>query len=765
MLDKTPEQVLKEYPFYQYLQEDLSQYPSARSKGWIDLDDDFLIGNSGGLLMRIDFVFVNTHVFRECATYFEKHEVYTKYVKGTRLYKDFWRRETKRRRDGMVANCKLYIKDIEEYYNPNTSEKRKQQLLHPLRITGDHYNLINYSRMSRRLTDDEIAELKERGVKRIPKKKQGFPFFIDGQYWDHKIDEMAVNNGYNICESKARRKGFSYSKASARANLLNLTKDITCILAAYDITYLTDAGATTDMVKRNLDWLEDNTYWQRGYLSEDYKRGIQLGYKRKKEGSKKFGFKGVLHSVSLRNNESAPVGKEAVRIDFEESGKNRVLQASLNVTLSAAEDGADQIGTISIFGTGGTKDANWHDFSKIFYNCAVNNTLPLENVWDIESRTTTCGFFYPQVWGYFPYVDKDGNSLFKEAFIADHKEKKKKEKTLNIEDWTIFVGQRANSPSEAFINTQDNLFTSPELINQITRVKTDPSLQFHVDGLLTADDKRGIVFKSNEQLKAEGNKIHPYIETVPADVKKDINGCMRLWYHPFKDNEGEVPPDLYFISYDTVKTDKDNKTLDKKNSLNSFKVWSYPNNIIPGGGKRLCASYAGRFNTMEDTDRLILYAAKYWNAKIILEAGSGETVPNFKKWGELKWILRDPSTILDRKNKFSRGGNYGVVVGDADKKIEGLVYLKEHLYSPRSVDEDGQHILELHYIYDLPFLLELSKFNILYNFDRISDGIVAMFEMKSNIVLKHKKSSNNNNMTGKYKRLSDILKNPTYGNR
>lgn len=765
MLDKTPEQALKEYPFYQYLQEDLSQYPSARSKGWIDLDDDFLIGNSGGLLMRIDFVFVNTHVFRECATYFEKHEVYTKYVKGTRLYKDFWRRETKRRRDGMVANCKLYIKDIEEYYNPNTSEKRKQQLLHPLRITGDHYNLINYSRMSRRLTDDEIAELKERGVKRIPKKKQGFPFFIDGQYWDHKIDEMAVNNGYNICESKARRKGFSYSKASARANLLNLTKDITCILAAYDITYLTDAGATTDMVKRNLDWLEDNTYWQRGYLSEDYKRGIQLGYKKKKEGSKKFGFKGVLHSVSLRNNESAPVGKEAVRIDFEESGKNRVLQASLNVTLSAAEDGANQIGTISIFGTGGTKDANWHDFSKIFYNCAVNNTLPLENIWDIESRTTTCGFFYPQVWGYFPYVDKDGNSLFKEAFIADYKEKKKKEKTLNIEDWTIFVGQRANSPSEAFINTQDNLFTSPELINQITRVKTDPSLQFHVDGLLTADDKRGIVFKSNEQLKAEGNKIHPYIETVPSDVKKDINGCMRLWYHPFKDNEGEVPPDLYFISYDTVKTDKDNKTLDKKNSLNSFKVWSYPNNIIPGGGKRLCASYAGRFNTMEDTDRLILYAAKYWNAKIILEAGSGETVPNFKKWGELKWLLRDPSTILDRKNKFSRGGNYGVVVGDADRKIEGLVYLKEHLYSPRSVDEDGQHILELHYIYDLPFLLELSKFNILYNFDRISDGIVAMFEMKSNIVLKHKKSSNNNNMTGKYKRLSDILKNPTYGNR
>ena len=298
-------------------------------------------------------------------------------------------------------------------------------------------------------------------------------------------------------------------------------------------------------------------------------------------------------------------------------------------------------------------------------------------------------------------------------------------------------------------------------MSHITRVKTDPTLKFHTDGLLVMDDKKGVIFKSNNQLKAEGNRIHPYIESVPADIKKDINGCMRVWYHPFRDFDGDVPPELYFASYDTVRVDKDNKTLDKKNSLNSFKIWSYPNNIIPGGGKRLCAAYAGRFNTMEDTDRLLLYTLMYYNCKAIVEAGTGETVPNFKKWGELRRLLRDPSTILDRKNKFARGSNYGVVIGDSDKKIEGLTYLKEHLYTPRSVNEDGIKILELQYIYDLPFLLELSKFNILYNFDRISDAIVAMFEMKSHSIIRYKNAGNNSN--SKNKRLADILKNPVYG--
>ena len=34
------------------------------------------------------------------------------------------------------------------------------------------------------------------------------------------------------------------------------------------------------MVKVTLDWYEDKTYWRRGYLSENFDKGIELGYKK-----------------------------------------------------------------------------------------------------------------------------------------------------------------------------------------------------------------------------------------------------------------------------------------------------------------------------------------------------------------------------------------------------------------------------------------------------------------------------------------------------
>ena len=40
--------------------------------------------------------------------------------------------------------------------------------------------------------------------------------------------------------------------------------------------YLTEKGATSYMVKVNLDWYEDKTYWRRGYLSENFDKGCLL---------------------------------------------------------------------------------------------------------------------------------------------------------------------------------------------------------------------------------------------------------------------------------------------------------------------------------------------------------------------------------------------------------------------------------------------------------------------------------------------------------
>ena len=49
----TLEDYINDYPFLKYIKEDKSRYVHAKDAGFIDPDDDFLIGDSGGFLLNI----------------------------------------------------------------------------------------------------------------------------------------------------------------------------------------------------------------------------------------------------------------------------------------------------------------------------------------------------------------------------------------------------------------------------------------------------------------------------------------------------------------------------------------------------------------------------------------------------------------------------------------------------------------------------------------------------------------------------------------
>ena len=140
--------------------------------------------------------------------------------------------------------------------------------------------------------------------------------------------------------------------------------------------------------------------------------------------------------------------------------------------MSNSESGAMRIGTIRVYGTGGTKGANWEAFSNCFYNPGKNDMLPMENIWDANSRHAVCGFFFPQIWDYEPFIE-DGNSLLFASWKDDYDKKRGAEKEKDAGEYNIYVGQRANSPNEAFTNTQENIFHSPELTNHINAIKYD----------------------------------------------------------------------------------------------------------------------------------------------------------------------------------------------------------------------------------------------------------------------------------------------------
>lgn len=747
-------------PFIDYILEDKESYKPLSSsicrftgKPWIDRDNDFLIGESGGVLMKIDFVFVGTEIFSRVADFYEKHGCYCLEPDDSPNAIKFWQREMDRRVKGVQAYCKLYIKDIPAYLAAKSDAERKA-LLHKVRITGDHYNYLNYGRIERAPNEKERKQLDKEGRFKV-NTVEGFPRFWDGDYWNFKIDELIANNSCNLCKAKARRKGFSYKRGSQAANTINANKNVTVTLAADQMDYLTEKGATSYMVKVNLDWYEDKTYWRRGYLSENFDKGIELGYKKSKEGQKAFGFRSKLLSVAIGKNESAAVGKKAIETDFEEAGKCPNLQKALDVMMSNSESGAMRIGTIRVYGTGGTKGANWEAFSNCFYNPGKNDMLPMENIWDANSRHVACGFFFPQIWDYEPFIE-DGNSLLFASWKDDYDKKRSAEKEKDAGEYNIYVGQRANSPNEAFTNTQENIFHSPELTNHINAIKYDKSNHFYEDGWYILDDGRVRFITKQECIERAifgSDRFHEYITDVPHNSKTDVHGCIREFYSPIP-NDGS----LYFISYDPYRVDKNKEEVSTKNSLASFQVWMRTNSKTPYMGKRLVASYCGRLDTMEAVDKLVLYACLRWNCKVLYEAGTGELVTNFKKWGYRDKLLKDPSSYINRSVDGPRITGYGIVIGDGDIKLEGMRMVRDFLYEIVGKTSDDTPIYRFNQIYDISFLLELDRFIFGRNADRLSSAIVAMFEFRKDSLLLEREANSKSKTNNTGRKVNRFLK-------
>lgn len=1062
-------------PFIDYLCEDKSKYPKASegisyitNKPLYDPDDDFLLGNSGGILMNINFIVINIERLSRSADAFDEYGTYCDYDPSTPAYESFWQRETSRRKKGVIIKAKLYYKDIPKFFDEATTDEERDLLLKPMRITGAHYTYLNYGRIERTPNSREREKLKREGAEHV-ETVMGFPRYWDGDYWNFKIDEFIANNKFHLTKAKARRKGFSYKRGSQAANTINLFPNVTVTLAADQLAYLTDKGATTFMAKKCLDHFEEHTFWKRGYISEAID-DILMGYRVSTKGLKNFGWLSNLYSVAIGKNESAAVGKKAIEIDFEEAGKcvakgtrfimfdgsiknvedivagdvlmgpdskprtvlatthgidnmykvipengiehivnskhpirtiyrkaygnivreelitapNHIktlslhprwrecyalekvngiefehkdvlidpyifglwigdgdkdsarftnpdievidalkefanannlvcniynhstsklakrisftrkdcslnwfrqaldamgikdnkfipknyictdresrlqflagiidtdgnydarkhnfeiiqklesvtagivyiarslgikttvktkvvngctyyrifllskgwiiptkvkrkqcpeytalqknplecrfdiesigkdeyygfevdgdslclledftifhncpnLQKALDVTLSNTESGAISVGTIRVYGTGGTKGANWAAFSKAFYNPKMNKMLCMENVWDINKRHEVCGFFFPQVWDCEPYVER-GNSIIFTAYAWDKQDKENHFHNNDNETHIIYKAQRANTPAEAFINTTENMFASPELNLHVSDLINDNATRFFQDGWIVVNDlgnsNKAEFIPKAECIKRDifgKGKFHEFVNQVPHGSRDDTHGCVRMYYRPFLVN-GEVPKDLYFTVVDAYKVDKAQKDVTDKHSLYSAQVWMRSNTITPyPNQKLLVCEYIGRMDTMEQNDIVTMGMCLLYNAECCPEAGTGETVSNFIKYKLRRYLMLDPTNMNSRKLVNPNNNDYGIVIGDSDKKYNGLRMLKEFIYEPLSYTDEGNPIRRLKFIGSVRLLLECQRFTAEGNFDHISAAIVAMY--------------------------------------
>lgn len=749
-IETNVEEVIRTYPFLNYINEDKSHYKTATEAGYDDPDNLFLIGDSGGFLLNIQpgDKFVNTHLFTEMADFYRKNKKYTFLKEDTIPHRQFRKREEYRRKHGISMPCLLRNGNIEN-----------------IRITGSHYNFLNYTMIEQ--LDENTAKSTSKAS--VGKKHYDFSKFIDAQFWTFHIMEFAIRNGFHIIIDKTRRGGFSYIMAADSANNINLQPRKVQIHVAADKKYLIATGGLTDFTINNLRFFETKTPFVKGILSTD-KENFRLGFKLPNGVVSPKSWNSALFTVSAMNNPDCAIGKDAVNVKVEELSTMENFDDFMGVTEPAMRTGSYVTGNLFCWGT--ATSGNMQTFEQNFYSPLSYHFMPFENVWDKDSRNEICGYFKPYAWGLQGQIgdqyamDEDGNSDIELGLrIAYNERKHKKETAKTFADYINYLGQYALMPAESFSSATENLFSSEELMAWEERLRTDNSFKFYSDGWLFEENGK-VIFKSNSRIEAEGGKhnvdFYDWIEGVPRKGHEHPHGCIRKWFNPMQvpyiDKNGKqvigTPPGLYSISYDPVGVNKENKLITNKHSHNSIKVWMNPCQYN-GFKTALVAAYYGRPEKLEEADKVCLLLAIYYNCigTTGVEINRGETVSNFSKWKALKYLMKDPVQIWDTSIKGNVVSTYGVNMGDGTKKLEGLRLLKEMLYTVIGQDDLGNNIYLFQTIYDYQSILELKKWNSLGNFDRVSEMIIRalqwrLCDIEAAKLLAHRKKmteDNNNN--------------------
>ena len=721
------EEFIRTYPFLEYINEDKSHYKHAKDEGFDDPDDLFLIGDSGGFLLNIQpgDKFVNTYLFTEMADFYRKYKKYTNYKEDSIPHRQLRKREEYRRLNGFTAPCLL-----------------RNGVVQNVRITGHHYNFLNYTMMEQL----DTSKTKAGNKASVGAKHYDFSKFIDAQFWTFHIIDFAKRNGFHLIIDKTRRGGFSYIMAAKSANTLNLQPRKVVIHVAADKKFLTATGGLTDFTINNLRFYETKTPFVKGILSTD-KENFRLGFKLPNGVVSPKAWQSALFSVSAMNNPDCAIGKDAIDVNVEELSTMENFDDFMAVTEPAMRTGSYVTGNLTCWGT--ATSGNMQVFEQNFYSPKSFHFMPFENVWDKDSRNEICGYFKAYAWGLQGQLgdkfamDKDGNSDLETGLRIAHNERiNKKQTAKTFADYINYLGQYALMPAESFSSATENIFSSEELLAWEERLRTDNSFKFYVDGWLFENNGK-VEFKTNARIEAEGGVFNKdywdWIEGVPRKGHEHPHGCIRKWFNqmkvPYHDKQGQLitgtPPGMYSISYDPVGVNKENKLITNKHSHNSINVWMNPCQYN-GFKTALVCAYYGRPEKLEEADKVCLLLAKYYNCvgTTGVEINRGETVSNFTKWKALKYLMKDPVQIWDTTLKGATVGTYGVNMGDGAKKLEGLRLLKEMLYTIIGKDDLGNDVYLFQTIYDYQTILELKKWNSLGNFDRVSQMIIRALQWK-----------------------------------
>ena len=549
-----------------------------------------------------------------------------------------------------------------EYYEFWDEEQKR--CMYGYTVDELHVTGFHYFYLNYCPIDRAVDELMPDGTIQA-RRERTFPRFYDGDYqYFHEIDKARASNKHMIV-LKARRKGYSYKAGSMLARNYFFVRNSKNFVFASSKEFLIGDGLLSKA-------------WE--FLS------------------------------FIR-------GKAGELVFFEEAGSFPGLLKAWEVTMPTMRQGSKTLGMMVAFGTGGTEGSDFEAMEEIFYNPAAYDCMDYENVWDEGAMGTKCGYFIPIQKNLDGFIDEDGNSIAQEAIEYEEQMREKKKGAADAKSLDQYIAEHPFSPQEATLQVTANLFDIASLQEQYNNVKARNLQSVGTAGTFYHDKKGKVKFKIDGDLRP--------IVKYPHRKDDDKTGAVVIYEAPYKNQEQQVPMNLYVICHDPY---GQNQSADSM-SLGSAYVLKRPNNLSQPDDI-IVASYVGRPHTQDDYNRNLFMLADYYGCKIGFENDRGEVIAYAKRFRKMH-KLQEEFEMLDKKELRSKTvkRQYGMHMTEARKR-QGEIYIRDWLNTVRSKDETGKKLLNLHKIYDPALLTELIKFNHSGNFDRVMSFMIGMYHTR-----------------------------------
>lgn len=688
-------------------------------------------GDNLGLIMykAEDIAFCNTSEFTKTAQAYLKTGKYTdahpKYDSAE--YNAFWDKEEDKCKNGLTLPGKLLRQDDGSY---------KMQDVH---ITGEHYGYLNFAEIKRSKgfeinkgilygANGEIINKTNSG---ISAKDFYFPDFWDGDYYFFKAIELCKLIGRHLVVGKARRKGYSYKNGWLVSNNANFYRRSTSVVGAYDSASLFDDG-TMNKVLNYLDFINKHTAWTKRRIHNTLEH-VEIGFRYKNDEAK-YGYLSNIYTAILKGNPGGLRGKDPNLVLLEEFGKCPNGAEILDATMKSLTDGEHMTGLFIGFGTGGGEDNQWQAFEDTFYEPYARDFVCFENEYDDDMLGTGCGYFHGSFMNKPGLIDVHGNSDIKGSLAFDAV--KIKQIQHDPSKLNAYMMEEPTKPSEAFSRASNNIFPAKELDEQLRRVMRDPNLQGIGREGIFVQTATSIKFIDKLSADEEQKVLIPQpVNNYPLKPEDDVAGCWVLWEQPFRNKDGTIPDNLYSAWNDPYGISKEKDHFNVKDSMGVTWIYENPNNFTPTKGDRVVACFVGRREDTEEYDDEMFLGCLYFNAKLLYENDRGDVYTNAKKRGLLDLLKDEPGFHYQKElQKGGMGRKKGIsIAGNAGRKASSVVYLKNWLIQNRGIDDKGNKLLNLHYIYDIGVLKELLKYDGKRNTDRVSAFLVGMFDIRETI--------------------------------